>query len=100
LHIVSSRIGNPFEDGTHNPNGQEEFAKVGAAAEAAQKAIEVLFKNDNIVGQDNITCQTPMAEMLPQLPSGLKTLTRERNLELGSPKPYKNKPYKDKTYKY
>nr|WP_292968420.1 bestrophin family ion channel [Allomuricauda sp.] len=89
LYIVSSRIGNPFEEGMHNPNQQEEFAKVGAAAEAAQKAVEVLFKEEAEVGLDDVVCETPIANVLPQLPNGMKTLARERNLEFGEVKSYK-----------
>ena len=89
LHIVSSRIGNPFEEGNHNPNNKDEFAKVGASAEAAQKAVEALFTKEGEMGLDDVNCETPttMAEMLPQLPSGLKKF--ETNIQVGKVKQYK-----------
>tara|TARA_B100000963_G_scaffold74100_1_gene62186 strand:+ start:1193 stop:2269 length:1077 start_codon:yes stop_codon:yes gene_type:complete len=85
LHIVASQIGNPFA--SSNPNGKVQFATVGQAAEATQRAVEALFQKDRIVGLDNIDCRTPLREFdeseLPGRPSGMELMSRERNLELG-----------------
>lgn len=79
LHIVAGRIGNPFAAGS--PGAKAEFATVGAAAEAAQLAIEALFRNERTVGLDDIECSTPA--LLPGPPSGLQRLSKEKRIEIG-----------------
>jgi hypothetical protein len=85
LHIVAGQIGNPFV--SSNPNGKAQFATVGAAAEAAQRAVETLFAKDKVVGLDDIICGTPkmqdidMAE-LPGRPSGMTLLSKEKRIEI------------------
>ena len=85
LHIVASQIGNPFQEGT--PNGKSQFATVGAAAEAAQRAVETLFQKDTTIGLDNLDCSTPKLEVvnlaeMPGRPSGMEKLSRERRIDM------------------
>ena len=84
LHIVAGRIGDPFQAGS--PGAKAEFATVGAAAEATQKAIAALFEKDGTIGLDDIDCDTPISSMtslLPTEPSGLTKLSKERKIEIG-----------------
>ena len=50
--------------------------------------MEALFTKEGEMGLDDVNCETPtMAEMLPQLPSGLKKF--ETNLQIAKVKQYK-----------
>ena len=85
LHIVAGQIGDPFQPG--NPNGKSQYATVGAAAEAAQRAVESLFQKDKTIGLDNLNCDTPRLEgvdlnELPGRPAGMEKLSRERRIEI------------------
>ena len=88
LYIVAGQIANPFV--SSNPNGTAQFATVGAAAEATQKAVESLFQKDRAIGLDDIDCSTPMQNIdmaeLPGRPSGMATLSREKRIEMGTDK--------------
>tara|TARA_B110000008_G_scaffold234763_1_gene239255 strand:+ start:1161 stop:2291 length:1131 start_codon:yes stop_codon:yes gene_type:complete len=93
LHIVAGKIGDPFASST--PGAKEEFATVGAAAEATQKAVEALFEKEKRLGLDKLKCDTPMQIIeeesiqnfddisLPVAPSGMQKLSKERKIEIG-----------------
>ena len=58
-----------------------DHTKVGAAAEAAQLAIEALFRKERAIGLDDLECSTPA--LLPGPPSGLERLSKEKRIEIG-----------------